>query len=59
MPDRVGPVRYLSASGELLCALPDFALDRDILLGLYEAMVLTRRFDEKAARRFRSVRRPL
>ncbi len=39
---------YLGADGQPRGALPDFARDPRALLPLYEAMVLTRVFDQKA-----------
>ena len=39
---------FLDADGSLHGDLPDFARDRDEVIGLYEAMLNTRTFDEKA-----------
>jgi pyruvate dehydrogenase E1 component alpha subunit len=40
--------RYLAADGGIVSALPRFAQDRANLVELHEAMLLARRFDEKA-----------
>ena len=40
--------RYLDADGQAAAELPEFAADRDELIALYRAMVLTRGFDAKA-----------
>ena len=40
--------RFIDAEGKVVAALPDFARRPEALIPLYEAMVLTRRFDAKA-----------
>lgn len=42
------PASFLSDSGAVLRPLPAFARERETLIALYRAMVLTRVFDEKA-----------
>jgi len=44
----VGYTRFIAPSGEALGALPEFARDREIVRGLYRALVRTRTFDTKA-----------
>ncbi|MCT8974821.1 pyruvate dehydrogenase (acetyl-transferring) E1 component subunit alpha [Microbaculum marinisediminis] len=44
----IGSTRILDPSGAVVGDLPDFASDRDELVALYRAMVLTRAFDAKA-----------
>ena len=41
-------IRFLDPSGHPTQPLPEFALERDSLVALYRAMVLTRTFDAKA-----------
>lgn len=43
-----GMIRYLEPDGTPVQDLPDFAQDRDTLVGLYSEMVKTRAFDAKA-----------
>lgn len=45
---RVGYTRFLDPSGRATQPLPDSTSDRDTLVELYRAMVLTRTFDAKA-----------
>ena len=40
--------RFIDATGDMVDPLPNFAQDRETLVSLYRAMVLTRVFDEKA-----------
>ncbi|KUJ77194.1 pyruvate dehydrogenase (acetyl-transferring) E1 component subunit alpha [Ruegeria profundi] len=42
------PLRFLTPEGEVVGDLPDFAHDRDCLVSMYRAMMLTRTFDTKA-----------
>ena len=44
----VGYTQYLDPAGQPAQPLPAFAQDRDTLIGLNRAMVLTRTFDAKA-----------
>ncbi|MDH5749778.1 MAG: pyruvate dehydrogenase (acetyl-transferring) E1 component subunit alpha [Rhodospirillales bacterium] len=44
----IGCTRILSPDGRAVSSLPDFAKDRDTLIFLYRAMVLTRTYDAKA-----------
>ena len=39
---------FLDADGKPLGELPDFASDRDPMVGMYRMMVLTRTYDAKA-----------
>ena len=39
---------YVAADGTVVADLPSFASDRDLLVSLYRAMVLTRTFDLRA-----------
>lgn len=41
-------IRFLDPQGESVQALPEFAHDREVLISLYRAMMLTRVFDAKA-----------
>lgn len=43
-----GYLRYLDAEGRVVQPLPDFAGNRETLIELYRAMVVTRSFDAKA-----------
>ncbi|MBI4293184.1 MAG: pyruvate dehydrogenase (acetyl-transferring) E1 component subunit alpha [Betaproteobacteria bacterium] len=45
---QVEHVRFLDAQGETVQPLPEFAHDREVLISLYRAMMLTRAFDAKA-----------
>jgi pyruvate dehydrogenase E1 component alpha subunit len=45
---QVEHVRFLDPQGEAVQPLPEFAQDREFLISLYRAMVLTRTFDAKA-----------
>lgn len=47
-PEQTEIIGFLDAAGKPVRALPDFALRRDTLVGLYAAMVKTRSFDAKA-----------
>ena len=42
------PLRFLEPEGKTIGNLPDFARDRDDVVIMYQAMVLTRAFDTKA-----------
>lgn len=42
------PTRFIDAAGEVVRPLPDFAENKDTLIALYRAMVLTRTFDAKS-----------
>lgn len=44
----IGYLRYLDPVGNPEQDLPEFALDKDILLAMYRNMVLSRQFDKKA-----------
>jgi pyruvate dehydrogenase E1 component alpha subunit len=44
----IGLTRYLDAAGKAADELPEFAGDRDAMVGMYRAMVLTRAFDARA-----------
>jgi pyruvate dehydrogenase E1 component alpha subunit len=47
-PSRVNPAQVVDPDGHVVGPLPEWATDREALVGLYRAMVVTRTFDAKA-----------
>ena len=42
----IDSIRFIAQDGTAVAELPQFARDRDLMIALYRAMVLTRTFDE-------------